>query len=362
MKDHAITRRQAMLTLAAASGVWAQAGNPPIRVRSLNHMTLTVSDRRRSVEFYQGLFGLAVQHRQGISNGLRIGSGPQYISLAQGAPGARPAIAHFCMTVDDFSVAGITEKLAAHGVMKGEPGPLKTWVRMRGLESGGAREGTPELFLGDPDGIVVQLQDVTYCGGAGALGNVCKPPEPAPTRGLLAVRDLSHFTLGGSDRQRSTAFYQTVFGMPVQARQGAAVLLAVGANRQFITVGGVNGAQGKPNIAHGCFTMQGFDPGKVMKALADDGIKPRGSATGTPGPLVSYVTMRMEDRGGAKAGTPELYFTDPDGILMQIQDAAYCGGSGVLGDTCAQPAGAPGASAGGKAQNASRKPNCKLRG
>ena len=28
----------------------------------------------------------------------------------------------------------------------------------------------------------------------------------------------------------------------------------------------------------------------------------------------------MEDRGGAKEGTPELYFTDPDGILIQLQD------------------------------------------
>src|SRR5712664_990172 len=59
----------------------------------------------------------------------------------------------------------------------------------------------------------------------------------------------SHFTLGVPDRQRSTAFYQNVFGMPVQTHQGAAILLAVGASRQFITMGGVNGAlQGVPNI------------------------------------------------------------------------------------------------------------------
>ena len=56
---------------------------------------------------------------------------------------------------------------------------------------------------------------------------------------------------------------------------------------------------------------------------------------GPPGPVLSYVTMRMEDRGGDKGGTPELYFTDPDGILMQIQDVKYCGGSGYLGEVCA---------------------------
>ena len=47
-----------------------------------------------------------------------------------------------------------------------------------------------------------------------------------------------------------------------------------------------------------------------------------------------YVTMRMEDRGGAREGTPELYFTDPDGIPIQLQDVTYCGGSGYLGNVC----------------------------
>ena len=338
MTGYPITRRQALLSipaLATGAKALAQKGKPPIRVHSLSHMTLTVSDRKRSVEFYQGLFGLPIQHRQDVSTGLRIGSGPQYISLSQGRPGARPAIAHFCMTVERFSPEGATSVLAGHGVTKGDPGPMKTWVRKRGPDAGGDKDGTPEFYVGDPDGINVQLQDVTYCGGAGPLGNVCKPPEPAPTKGLLTLRDLSHFTLGVSDRQRSTDFYQSVFGMPVQAHQGGTALLAVGATRQFLTMGGLNGArQGMPNIAHGCFLMDGFNPDKVIKALADYGIKPRGTAAGPPGPLVSYVSMRMKDRGGAEGGTPEPYSTDPDGISMQIQDSSYCGGSGVLGEVC----------------------------
>jgi hypothetical protein len=78
-------------------------------------------------------------------------------------------------------------------------------MKMRGPDAGGPPEGTPELHLGDPDGIDVQLQDVRYCGGTDPLGNVCKPFEPTPAKGLLAIRDLSHFTLGVSDRRRSTA-------------------------------------------------------------------------------------------------------------------------------------------------------------
>ncbi len=328
-----MTRRDALLSLAgttAAARLRAQS-KPQIPVRFLSHMTLTVSDRKRSLEFYQGLFGLPIQHRQGVSIGLRIGSGPQYISLAQGGPNAKPAIGHFCMTVDNFNVDRLTKILGEHGIAKGDPGPLKTWVRMRGPDAGGAPEGTPEFYLGDPDGLQIQLQDVTYCGGAGVLGNVCRPPEPSPAKGLLAIRDLSHFTLTVSNGQRSTAFYQDLFGMPIQAHQGVTPLLAVGARRQFLTM-----AQGTatPAIGHGCFTMDDFTPDRVLKILADYGIKPRGDARGPAPPLVSYVSMRMENRGGAKEGTPELYFTDPDGILMQIQDSRYCGGAGSLGEVC----------------------------
>ena len=50
--------------------------------------------------------------------------------------------------------------------------------------------------------------------------------------------------------------------------------------------------------------------------------------------MVHYISLRMENRGGAKDGTPELYFTDPDGLLIQLQDTKYCGGSGSLGEVC----------------------------
>ena len=53
-----------------------------------------------------------------------------------------------------------------------------------------------------------------------------------------------------------------------------------------------------------------------------------------PGPLVHYINLRMENRGGAPGGTPELYFTDPDGLLIQLQDLSYYGGGGVLGEVC----------------------------
>ena len=99
--------------------------------------------------------------------------------------------------------------------------------------------------------------------------------------------------------------------------------------------GAAAGAPPRPaSINHACLNLEKFDPDRILKTLESFGIKPRGSATGPVGPMTSYVTMRMENRGGAKEGTPELYFTDPAGLLVQLQDTKYCGGAGVLGDVC----------------------------
>jgi hypothetical protein len=80
--------------------------------------------------------------------------------------------------------------------------------------------------------------------------------------------------------------------------------------------------------------LEGFNPDQILKTLESYGIKPRENQTGPVGSMRSYVSMRMENRGGAKEGTPELYFTDPDGILVQLQDVSYCGGAGFLGNVC----------------------------
>ena len=39
-----------------------------------------------------------------------------------------------------------------------------------------------ELMFNDPDGIPVQIQDVSYCGGSGVLGNLCDPDDRPRSR------------------------------------------------------------------------------------------------------------------------------------------------------------------------------------
>jgi catechol 2,3-dioxygenase-like lactoylglutathione lyase family enzyme len=334
-----MTRRQMLASLSAA--FVAQPFMPPIRVRALNHFGLAVADPKRSVDFYQGLFGMPVRARMGSLTLLQIGSGPQFISIGPVEANGAPSINHYCLGVEGFSLDRVLASLAAHGISKADAvAPMKVHVNMRGPEMGGAKEGTPDLNFGDPDGISVQLQDARYCGGAGPLGNICKEPEPSPKKGLLALRDISHLTIFSGDAQRSNKFYQDLFGFSIRSYQGpTAPTLAVGPTVEFLMfAGGAPARGGAPprpaSINHACFTMDAFSPDRVLKTLETYGITPRGDATGPAGPLKSYVTMRMENRGGAPGGTPELYFTDPDGLLMQLQDTSYCGGGGVLGDVC----------------------------
>ena len=100
MKSH-MTRRNMLAGLAsvgaagfAQSRLAAQSPHylrsaplyPPIRVRSMNSMGITVSERRAaSVEWYQHVFGMPVQYTQDRSEGrvaiLALGSGPEHLAL-----------------------------------------------------------------------------------------------------------------------------------------------------------------------------------------------------------------------------------------------------------------------------------------
>ena len=83
-------------------------------------------------------------------------------------------------------------------------------------------------------------------------------------------------------------------------------------------------------IDHMCMSMKGFNSGTVTKTLNSYGLRTQGQ--GEPrGPMMTYISLRMPNRGGREDGTPELYFIDPDGLSVQLQDTTYCGGSGFLG-------------------------------
>jgi catechol 2,3-dioxygenase-like lactoylglutathione lyase family enzyme len=314
-----------------------QAG-PPIPVQTLNHMTLRVSDPAASLAWYQGLFGMPIAARQAEAVQLQVGDGPQFIAL-NGAASDNPRITHLCLALDNFDHERIVQILAENGVAAtGQsgpmPGPMQSRVRMRGEDFGGAPTGTPELYFGDPDGVVLQLQDSSYCGGAGLLGEDClATPERAPNEGLLAVSEFNHFTIFVTDQQRAIELYQRLFGMEVDTYQGALPVLRVGSGNQFLALAGRPGIS-TGFIHHASLAVDDFDVDRIFSLLEGYGLTLLGEASGANGPLQAYVSIRGPNRGGAPEGTPELYFTDPDGILIQLQDVSYCGGNGYLGEEC----------------------------
>ncbi|MEX2582296.1 MAG: VOC family protein [Gemmatimonadota bacterium] len=130
-------------------------------------------------------------------------------------------------------------------------------------------------------------------------------------RRQIPLTGLNHVSIFVEDRDRSVEFYQRLFDMPVMSVQENGTNLAAGSGNQFLGIYEVPSAA--PRIDHVCFTTPNFDADAIMATLNDNDVEGR-------------VRMRGE--------TAELYFVDPDGISIQIQDDRYCGGSGRLGDGC----------------------------
>ena len=145
--------------------------------------------------------------------------------------------------------------------------------------------------MGDPSGLVIQLQDPSYCGGGGALGDRCGSPESAPMSGSLSLDGLSHLTINVPDPAATNAFYQKAFGMDTQTYQAASPVMGVGPGVHFLMF--IGSGRGGARINHACLSMENFDVERILGALEDHDITPRSGGPGGSGPLRHWVTMRM---------------------------------------------------------------------
>ena len=325
--------------LAAAPSALAQ-DTDPVAVQKIHSCDMRVTDVARSVKFYQDLFGAPVQARRGEQVFLRVGDGPRFFSLSPTLPGQEPGFSHIGLSVAGFDAEQIQAQLERFGIARGVA-PTRGQSRLSvastsWLEQQGA---VSELFFADREGLIYHLMGDNYCGGNDADGGRCETLEQSATDGMFSLIDYSHFTNFLTNRARANAFYTEAFGKTFQAYQGpGAPVIGVGDGLQFLMyVGGeedsVPAVPGR--IDHVCFSVEDFDVDRILARLTDYGLKPRENPRETA-PLMHWISMRMPNRGGAEGGTPELYFTDPDGLRIQLQDRSYCGGTGYLGDICAQ--------------------------
>lgn len=322
-----------------------QTDAEPIEIEGLHSFELRVSNVERSLEFYQGLFGAPVLSRLGDTVSLQIGDGPHYFTLAPTRRDEEPHIHHFSLSVPDFDLFGLQRQLADHGIERtvvtlfdgGSPLELanQSWTERLPEDSEEMTTENHHLFLADRDGIRVQLTSPDACGAGEGREATCNL-EPAPEEGLIELREINHFTTYVSNFELTNEFYRNLFGLENQAFQGMFPLLGLTDGRQFMMfVGGTQ--EGEPSqpgrIDHVSFNIENFTEESVLERLTEYGLtaRPEGAQLR---PLQHWVSRRMPERGGAPGGTPEVYFSDPDGIQIQLQHHTYCGGGGEFGENC----------------------------
>lgn len=123
---------------------------------------------------------------------------------------------------------------------------------------------------------------------------------PAEAASTLNVKTMNHVTLSVTDIDRSREFYQSLFGAPIVSKQAGGINIAMG---QASFLGLYKMGQAAPGINHFCLGVDGTVE-SAAQFLTERNVKPQ-----------------IRDREGVK----ELYFRDPDNIMVQLQEPAYRG-------------------------------------
>jgi catechol 2,3-dioxygenase-like lactoylglutathione lyase family enzyme len=142
-----MTRRDLIASLAFFVASYAAASDlgSLYRAIELNHVTIRVTDLRRSKEFYQHLLGLSVMQED--DQICYLGSGTGFLCLVQTDKGVSPGFDHLCFGIADFDRTVGRAKLSTTGLpLRQDPGDPDT------------------IYVLDPDNNSVQLEAAGYAG------------------------------------------------------------------------------------------------------------------------------------------------------------------------------------------------------
>jgi catechol 2,3-dioxygenase-like lactoylglutathione lyase family enzyme len=139
-----LSRRQLASALAAlvVTGAEAAPAASDFKAVSVNHVTLRVSDVRRSTKFYQEVFGMPMKTPSPTLNLLALNANCFF--GVESAKEKSSAIGHFSLGIQNFKLDDAMAKLKKRG-LKPEP-------------------ATESLKFLDADGITVQLNAPDYPG------------------------------------------------------------------------------------------------------------------------------------------------------------------------------------------------------
>jgi catechol 2,3-dioxygenase-like lactoylglutathione lyase family enzyme len=274
----AMSRRQLVGGLVGlAVGSSSLKAEPLFRPTELNHLTLNVSDLERSRAFYGKLFGgpqwavspASVDWPQG-GYAFDLGASPLGIYLVpqQNSIG----IDHFCVAIQGFNSDTVVSTLKQHS-LDARPGVDGSGINFR-----------------DPDRIHIELAAPHY-------RNRSMQAEPQKefrpsTQPLFRPVALNHVTLQVSDLERSTKFYESLFGPSLSQSGGGTipnVRLGVG-----VLAWGTSGVN-PVGVDHFCVSVEGYEADAVSEKLKQNGI----------------ASQRLYQPN-------QVFIRDPDGILVQL--------------------------------------------
>src|SRR5712671_6955407 len=145
---------------------------------------------------------------------------------------------------------------------------------------------------------------LALCATMASPGVMAQPP-----RLVISTRRLNNVMISVTNLDRSSAFYEKLFGPPV--RQGNVAVFRVGNGPHFFGLTPVRDGA-KPDFLSFGMTVADFDAERAMRMLADHGV----------------AGAQIVRRGD----TPELVVSDPNGIKVQLAHTSYGYGSDPRGD------------------------------
>ncbi len=240
----------------------------PLRFTSLDHISLTVANLQRSLDFYSQLFGANLR-KESESDRYYLRLGSSYMAIGQAAQGRRSGyIDHFCAGCEGVWLKPIEDRLKEIGVAYTTPQPFG-------------------IFFTDPDGIRIQLwTGDSWLDVARTAPMFTRPSAQSP---LLEPVGLASLDVILPDQRKSLPYYSSLFGEP-------SIIFA--------------------SLEHDLFHL-GQSMLRLHKgtpaALWGASIRVRTLPPGAPAKLQSLgARLVLVDR-------LSISFTDPDGILLMVQ-------------------------------------------
>lgn len=136
----------------------------------------------------------------------------------------------------------------------------------------------------------------------------------------FSVERIDHVVFRVRDLEASIAFYETVLGCQVARRRPDLGLVHIRAGASMVDLVAIDGKLGRAggagpategrNVDHLCLRVEPFDEHAIVQHLGACGVEPRGAASAN---------------FGAEGDGLSLYFSDPDGNVIELKGPATLG-------------------------------------